>query len=805
MPLTPMPAGSLAFLSWARQGLAGALLKGSGVGANAGRLQLPLSLRLQAGSDSQNLSESTRVERPIRFHGPQDVLGIDPRQVIRTDPVDLATNFEPNLFPLVEFDRPDLPWMFTPQGPASPDRWQPWITLIVVPAAAATVLTPNAPTQSLPTIACPVAELPPLAEAWAWCHVQLMQGSDPLPVDKLLEQDARGLSRLVCPRRLDPRTSYVACVVPTYELGRRAGLREAVTPADQAGLALAPAWLSDGRADQQVVLPVYYHWSFSTGDAGDFESLAQLVKPRSLPAGAGTLVVDTSRPGWGMPTVPDASPTSRLPVQGALRPRGPPIAGWSAADGATFTKQLANILNGTAGAATPAGPLIGPPIYGQGYVQTGRIPEDTGRPAWLRDLNLRPEHRIAAGLGALVVRYEQDALVAAAWDQLATFDRDNQGRKRRQLAEAAQASLAAKLDAGTGAPGNLRRLARRGTAWQRQKAAGMAGFTARGVAAAAVRRTLTSFENEVPSAPIAATELKSFAPEFGTAMVEPMLDYFREFLLPGLDGIAADSIAQLESNDEFVEAFLLGLNHEMGRELAWRGFPAAPRTTFFRTFWNRGAHAGSAQADMVRDVTPIADWHPDSALGTHDPAPEAAQARSTIFIVRGQLLQRYPRATILAQRASWSDDGAHVLGSERLLPSFNLFQPPDIAVFGFDLSPQEMHGAKDPSGDAGWFLVIQAPLGEPRFGLEVATSVFGAAPAYWRELSWSNVAKDSDALRSLRHLPLSALSADTTRPVLPSGRGTTATWAARSSEMALITQRLPGRLTIHASIWLGLA
>src|SRR5262249_13398207 len=55
---------------------------------------------------------------------------------------------------------------------------------------------------------------------------------------------------------------------------------------------------------------------------------------------------------------------------------------------------------------------------------------------WFRELNLDPRHRVAAGLGTLVVRYEQEQLMASAWDQLAKQEQDNQRLKRAQLAEA---------------------------------------------------------------------------------------------------------------------------------------------------------------------------------------------------------------------------------------------------------------------------------------------------------------------------------------------------------------------------------
>jgi hypothetical protein len=48
------------------------------------------------------------------------------------------------------------------------------------------------------------------------------------------------VSRLLCPRRLDPVTAYLACVVPAFELGRKAGLGLPIQPADENEL--KPAW-----------------------------------------------------------------------------------------------------------------------------------------------------------------------------------------------------------------------------------------------------------------------------------------------------------------------------------------------------------------------------------------------------------------------------------------------------------------------------------------------------------------------------------------------------------------------------------
>ena len=77
------------------------------------------------------------------------------------------------------------------------------------------------------------------------------------------------MSRLICPRRLDADLAYIACVVPTFAVGRKAAL--GLTCHRAGAETLEPAW----RLDQPTApfqLPVFYSWEFTTGPEGDFES-----------------------------------------------------------------------------------------------------------------------------------------------------------------------------------------------------------------------------------------------------------------------------------------------------------------------------------------------------------------------------------------------------------------------------------------------------------------------------------------------------------------------------------------------------
>ncbi len=110
------------------------------------------------------------------------------------------------------------------------------------------------------------------------------------------------------------------------------------------------------------------------------------------------------------------------------------------------------------------------------------------------------------------------------------------------------------------------------------------------------------------------------APHFEQPMSEPLATLSQDWLLPGLDRVLPDTVALLEPNPRFVEAYMAGLNVEMGRELVWRDYPLDdPCATFFRRFWR------SAQPQGEGDIAALADWGANR-LGTNAGAGVAHQA-----------------------------------------------------------------------------------------------------------------------------------------------------------------------------------
>ena len=96
------------FLPWARRGLAGR------APPLALEQPLPAQVTVDVGVTLTDIPESRFT---LTVNGPGDVMGLDPRVVVRTDPRPHSVDVEPNYLPLVEFDPPDLPWMFTPSRP----------------------------------------------------------------------------------------------------------------------------------------------------------------------------------------------------------------------------------------------------------------------------------------------------------------------------------------------------------------------------------------------------------------------------------------------------------------------------------------------------------------------------------------------------------------------------------------------------------------------------------------------------------------------------------------------------------------
>ncbi|MDF0673275.1 MAG: hypothetical protein P0120_02875 [Nitrospira sp.] len=929
------------FLPWVRQGAAFGITTPDSLGsAQRADVSLPVSVQL---------TSFTVPARDVRLYGPADVTAIDPRQIVRVQPRHQTTNFESNFFPLVEFDRPDFPWLFTPAKAGAGERLRPWICLVVVRKRPSVTFgrTDTSPLSVL-EFTSPVAEdLPDLEESWAWVHAQVVGSStDTVPTLKSAIENAptRTVSRLMCPRRLDPDVAYLACVVPVFEVGRKVALGLPV--AEQELEKLEPAW----RLDQPTApfqLPVLYSWEFTTGPEGDFESLVRDLTPQPLPEEVGTRSLDLTTPGFGLPS------GGVIAMKGILKPPEP-VTVQPQPVPSPLQDKLAEILNAPADALnTPVAqdPIVAPPIYGSIYPPRERVEVGATPSHWINDLNLDPRDRIAASFGTRIVQEDQEHLMASAWQQVDAIEKENEERRRKQLAAATRQATWVRHVRPIEADGllqitgsSLAKVAvsvkvgdtnvQRTVAWQ------MSGSEAPGFQSAALRRvarprgpinrraltpavvqnqtfarpmvkllqTLPPVNRVVMTPPprifvgrmatiksvsdvantphidqarlvpanfnstvrppvltIRETQGEGFRavddgglreptlmaefrqaavahlsklvrigvtgkivfrvpdvgvlkgrlqplqlstgsrrrglkdaaipdeeqilahPRFPAPMSERLMELAPEFLLPGLEDVPPNSVTLVQPNSRFIEAFMIGLNHEMGRELLWREYPTDRRGSYFRFFWNR---RGSAQQEFMQ---PIHAWN--GPLGRNPSA--SGNPDQLVLLVRGELFRRYPNAVIYAAKATGTATNPKLTTQERY-PLFRGSAPPDVVFFGFDLTASVARGI-DP--DPGWFFVIQQQPGEPDFGLDMPKDINPQPPRVtdWNQLTWRHLVQSEAELRELIHVNVGVKPA-TPPPLLPdtSADPPGAQWGANGAHMARITLQKPVRIAILA-------
>jgi hypothetical protein len=473
---------SYSFLPWARQGLANRITApdpnpGAQLRAEVG-VTLELAVHRIDGGD-----ETRAMARTVQLYGPGDVIGLDSRAVVRTEPRDRITNFEPNYLAAIEFYDEDFPWRYTPAAPdVAGARLRPWLMLAVLredefaPGA-------NAKDRPLPYITLTDAGLPTAmpdpATLWAWAHVHVNRGitandAEVVANDRgavaarlggILQEDPDlAYSRVICPRHLQPTTTYHAFVLPVFETGRLAGLGRDPAAAPSA---TACAWTSNGADTNDF--PVYFRWQFRTGAIGDFEYLVRLLQPKPVDRRVGVRDMDVRRPGANLPGIDDPALNGALPLGGALQvPRtslkpeelATMLAreDWAQPVPHPFQRRLAALINladdythsspaqahaqpDVSDVARDPDPLITPPLYGRWHALTARLLKDRNGNAvpntanWVHELNLDPRFRVPAGFGTRVVQAKQEDLMAAAWEQVGDVLEANRRIRRFKLAQ----------------------------------------------------------------------------------------------------------------------------------------------------------------------------------------------------------------------------------------------------------------------------------------------------------------------------------------------------------------------------------
>ena len=239
-------------------------------------------------------------------------------------------------------------------------------------------------------------------------------------------------------------------------------------------------------------------------------------------------------------------------------------------------------------------------------------------------------------------------------------------------------------------------------------------------------------------------------------------------LMPGVDEFPENAIHLVEADAGFVAALLAGANHEMARELLWREYPAAMNHTCFARFWARPDSG-------VKDIKPMDMWQENL------PLEQLGQAggESVVVLVRGDLLRQFPSTRFLLLEPGMDTPRG---------PSFTGRLPPDVAFFGFDVSPADVVTAPD----SEWAVVIEEPAFEPRFGLDLASD--GTPLMSYSELSWDHLTQQTGD-----HLRIAPEETIAQNP----GLQDEATWGLNGAHMAFATHQQPFRRYFRAVDILG--
>jgi len=236
-------------------------------------------------------------------------------------------------------------------------------------------------------------------------------------------------------------------------------------------------------------------------------------------------------------------------------------------------------------------------------------------------------------------------------------------------------------------------------------------------------------------------------------------------MLAGLEHVPPDTATVVVTNQRFVEAYLVGLNHEFARELRWREYPTDQRGTSFTNFW---APQGGGPGPVERDIQALHRWAP-TPLGTHrdQPAGGRPDAERIVLLVRSGLLRRYPGATVYAAPVIVGPHGREEPDDARARPPrFRGTLDAETTFLGFDLTEAELRAAP-------WCFVIAEQPSEPRFGIDdipgpgrtgsppafgrpyqtAPDPVGGEPPDDWNALDWSHLFDNQAAFEAATHAP----------------------------------------------------
>ena len=788
---------TMTFVPWFRSGIGSTITSGTKNRPDAsvvltvektptGGTAAPLSVTIPTGDIANG-----QATVGLRMLGPGDVVGIAPGEIAQVFPGEGSAGIDTRVFPAVVFRHPELPWMFSPTAPSAPSpnatapnptipsHLQPWCCLITVKVQPPAVsLDPSTGWLTIESPANLAEELPNLAEAYLWSHVQYPTGDlTVLPVGTGAAQIAASgasASRLLSARRLEANATYICAVVPTYAAGVTAGLGGNPNPDD------APAFAWPWPPPSSIVLPTYFSFQFSTGAGGDFASLANLLFHKetvsgSVGSGVGerTLMLPPTPPGLASLPASEGLPAvlAEIGTNAPYTPPAPSVVSWL--EGELTPPPSPTAPPPPAPPPQPPPPQLRLPLYGavQGGIQASDLPGAFTAAPWFEQLNCDPGLRVLAALGAAVVAADQDAIVSAAWKQIGDALAVNALLNRAQCARmVGNRQVARHIGPQVSDPLSVLQLVSPQSSRMALGVTDQASTTTFGTIgqlvaqssdpalaatlSAAYRRLSrpgTASARTAPAAPQRSTSLD--APSVLAAMAPSNTVPTRvvgEFLTPTTQAVALvrpdqlramapavhfttamiNQLVALSPNAVLPGAATIGPNTALVLESNPEAIAAymvgvnTAASALFNwrglptdrraTFFQNFWDSGSA------DISPISSWT-GSLAGTMT-APEL------VLAIRAEVLRRYPNTVVYVVDAASSttaydpfdpNNASHVH-----MPVFTATLPPDLQVFGFAVSP-----------GLDYFFVLQEHFAEIRFGSDNFPAAAQTLPGYW---AWSD-------------------------------------------------------------------
>ncbi|MEN6316584.1 MAG: hypothetical protein ABFD25_20305 [Clostridiaceae bacterium] len=232
-------------------------------------------------------------------------------------------------------------------------------------------------------------------------------------------------------------------------------------------------------------------------------------------------------------------------------------------------------------------------------------------------------------------------------------------------------------------------------------------------------------------------------PKIGEGLLGYIPQQIMKDLIPGLTELPNNSSMLLKLNREFLEAFMLGANHEMVRELIWREFPVDRRATVFNSFWG----AGGANREDIKD---IANWN--GRLG-ENAGVSGSNQDNIIVAIKSDLFRRYPKTVLYAveydpalitPQNGWNavinavKQGASQTGATLHKPLFTVDVMEDLLFIYYNFTKQYMDRAlngSNPGGIRKFCFVILENVTLPKFGLDESVT---ANKNSLDDLSWND-------------------------------------------------------------------